>query len=40
MASKRAEIKYIMVDWGFTEHDDAVRSVEDLHQILLDINRP
>jgi len=40
MASKRAEIKYIMVDWGFTEHDDAVRSVEDLHQILLDKNRP
>jgi phosphoglycolate phosphatase len=40
MASKSAEIEYIMVDWGFTEHDDAVRSVEDLHQILLDINRP
>ena len=39
MASKSAEIEYIMVDWGFTEHDDAVRSVEDLHQILLDINR-
>ncbi len=40
MASKSAEIEYIMVDWGFTEHDDAVRSVEDLHQILLDTNRP
>ena len=39
MASKSAEIEYIMVDWGFTEHDDAVRSVEDLHQILLDTHR-
>ena len=36
MASQRAEIEYIMVDWGFTEHSDAVRSVEDLHQIILD----
>ncbi|TET88990.1 MAG: HAD family hydrolase, partial [Sulfurovum sp.] len=27
MASKKAEIDYIMVDWGFTEHSDAVRSV-------------
>ena len=35
MASKRAEIDYIMVDWGFTDHDDAVRSVDDLHNILL-----
>ncbi len=39
MASQRAEIAYIMVDWGFTEHSDAVRSVDDLHQILIDINR-
>jgi phosphoglycolate phosphatase len=35
MASKRAEIPYIMVDWGFTEHVDAVRSVNDLKGILL-----
>jgi len=35
MASKRAEIDYIMVDWGFTEHTDAVRSVDDLHEILV-----
>lgn len=35
MASKRAEIDYIMVDWGFTDHTDAVRSVDDLHNILL-----
>ena len=35
MASKRAEIDYIMVDWGFTDHTDAVRSVGDLHDILV-----
>lgn len=35
MASKRAEIDYIMVDWGFTDHTDAVRSVDELHQLLL-----
>jgi HAD superfamily hydrolase (TIGR01509 family) len=35
MASKRAEIPYVMVDWGFTEHVDAVRSVNDLKRILL-----
>ena len=34
MASKKAKIDYIMVDWGFTDHNDAVRSVEDLHRIL------
>jgi phosphoglycolate phosphatase len=35
LASQRAEIDYIMVDWGFTDHSDAVRSVEDLNKILL-----
>ena len=35
MASKRAEIDYIMVDWGFTDHTDAVRSVDELHNLLL-----
>ncbi|HSR74566.1 MAG TPA: HAD family hydrolase [Sulfurovum sp.] len=35
LASKSAEIDYIMVDWGFTEHTDAVRSVVDLHKILV-----
>jgi phosphoglycolate phosphatase len=35
LASKRAEIDYIMVDWGFTDHTDAVRTVEDLNKILL-----
>jgi phosphoglycolate phosphatase len=34
MASKRAGIPYVMVDWGFTEHSDAVRSVGDLKKIL------
>jgi len=35
MASKNADIPYVMVDWGFTEHKDAVRSVEALKEILL-----
>ncbi len=35
MASKNADIPYIMVDWGFTEHTDAVRSVEELTALLL-----
>jgi len=34
MASKNADIPYIMVDWGFTEHSNAVRSVEDLKEML------
>jgi len=37
MASKHAEIPYIMVDWGFTDHSDAVRTVKDLEEILLNI---
>jgi len=35
LASQRANIDYIMVDWGFTEHSDAVRNVKELHSILL-----
>ena len=35
MASKRAEIDYIMVDWGFTDHSDAVRTVGELEAMLL-----
>ncbi len=35
VASQRAEIDYIMVDWGFTDHDDAVRTVNDLYKILI-----
>jgi phosphoglycolate phosphatase len=36
MASKRAKIPYLMVDWGFTEHNNAVRSVDQLKEILLE----
>jgi len=35
MASKSADIPYIMVDWGFTEHTDAVRTVEELKNMIL-----
>ena len=35
MAAKDANIDYIMVDWGFTEHKDAVRSVDELKELLL-----
>ena len=35
MAAKEARIDYIMVDWGFTEHSDAVKSVEELKERLL-----
>ncbi len=37
MASKNADIPYIMVDWGFTDHSDAVRTVEDLKEMLLNV---
>jgi phosphoglycolate phosphatase len=35
MAAKSAKMDYIMVDWGFTEHENAVRSVDDLKELLL-----
>jgi phosphoglycolate phosphatase len=35
MAAKAAGVDYIMVDWGFTDHTNAVRSVEILKTILL-----
>ena len=35
MASKKAEIDYIMVDWGFTDHTDAVRTVGELEILLM-----
>jgi phosphoglycolate phosphatase len=35
MASERAGIEYVMVDWGFTEHQKAVRSVDELKEIIL-----
>jgi len=34
MASQRANIDYIMVDWGFSEHDDAIRTVKELENEL------
>ncbi len=37
MAAKEASMDYIMVDWGFTDHNDAVRTVEDLKEILLNV---
>ena len=36
LASERADIDYIMVDWGFTEHSNAVRSVSELQEIILE----
>lgn len=36
MASQRANIDYIMVDWGFTDHKNAVRTVEELKNIILE----
>ncbi|MDQ7085374.1 MAG: HAD family hydrolase [Sulfurovum sp.] len=35
MASDKAKIDYIMVDWGFSEHEDAIRTVEELKTHLL-----
>lgn len=35
MAASRAGIEYIMVAWGFSEHKNAVYSVENLKEILL-----
>jgi len=37
MAAKEAKMDYMMVDWGFTEHTDAVRSVEDLKGLQLNV---
>ena len=34
MASKRANIDYIMVNWGFSDHSSAVRSVKELKKYL------
>jgi len=35
MASKNANIPYLMVDWGFTEHKNAIGSVDELKEKLL-----
>jgi len=34
MAAKRAEIDYLMVNWGFSDHQDAIRSVASLRQVI------
>jgi phosphoglycolate phosphatase len=34
-ASKKADIDYIMVDWGFSENTNAVRTVSDLEKLLV-----
>jgi len=36
IAAKNCNMDYIMVDWGFTEHTDAVRTVGELEALLLD----
>jgi len=36
MAAKKANIDYIMVEWGFSEHSNAVSSVSQLQRMLLD----
>ncbi len=35
MAGERANIDYIMVDWGFSDHLDAVRTLDELLERLL-----
>jgi len=35
IASNRANIDYIMVNWGFSEYDDAIDSISKLEDILL-----
>ena len=37
MAATEAKIDYIMVDWGFTDHTDAVRTVDELKGLLLNV---
>lgn len=35
IASQRADIDFVMVDWGFSDHFDAVKSIEELKKILI-----
>jgi phosphoglycolate phosphatase len=37
MAAKEAKIDYIMVDWGFTDHTNAVCTVDKLKGLLLNV---
>jgi phosphoglycolate phosphatase len=35
VASKSAEIDYLMVNWGFSNYNDAIQSVEILQKSIL-----
>jgi len=35
IASRKADIDYIMVNWGFSEYNDAVKSINKLRKILI-----
>ena len=35
IASERANIDYIMINWGFSEYDNAVKSIDNLKKILM-----
>ena len=37
MASKEAKMDYIMVDWGFTDHTDAICTVDELKGLLINV---
>jgi phosphoglycolate phosphatase len=36
LASKSANIDYIMINWGFSEYDDAISKVADLEKAILE----
>ena len=36
-AGERANMDYLMVDWGFTEHSNAIQSVDALEKILMEL---
>ncbi|SFV64889.1 Predicted phosphatase [hydrothermal vent metagenome] len=35
IASERANIDYIMINWGFSQYDDAIKSIEKLRTMLI-----
>ncbi|MFK5976601.1 MAG: HAD family hydrolase [Sulfurovum sp.] len=35
LAGKRANIDYIMVEWGFSDHGDAINTVKELEELLI-----
>lgn len=36
IASRRADIDYLMIDWGFSNHQDAIHSVSNLERIIFE----